>query len=145
MRIRKSIHPLGKIMIQNNDNKTSSVLNLLFDYMRQHKSSTFFFVAFGLFWAFTLPYMSYLFGVIIDRIKTHGLESVSVYSFVLIPLCLYVSIHVLRSVGYYASGLFSLFSIPAFKSEMVINLFTHLGKQSIAYFEEKNQDFYLIK
>lgn len=128
-------------MIQNYDNKTSSVLNLLFDYMRQHKSSTFFFVAFGLFWAFTLPYMSYLFGVIIDRIKIHGLESVSVYSFVLVPLCLYVSIHVLRSVGYYGDGLFSLLSIPAYKSEMVKNLFTHLGKQSIDYFEAKKSGF----
>ncbi|KTD53737.1 multidrug resistance ABC transporter ATP-binding protein [Legionella santicrucis] len=132
-------------MSQNNGNKTSSVLNLLFDYMRHHKSSTFFFVAFGLFWAFTLPYMSYLFGVIIDRIKTQGIESVSVYSFVLIPLCLYISIHVLRSVGYYTNGLFSLLSIPAYKSETVKNIFTHLGKQSIDYFEEKNQDFYLIK
>ncbi|WP_232220232.1 hypothetical protein [Legionella tunisiensis] len=89
--------------------------------------------------------MSYLFGVIIDRIKTHGLESVSVYSLVLVPLCLYVTIHVLRSVGYYANGLFSLLSIPAYKSEMVKNLFTHLGKQSIDYYEAKNQDFYLIK
>ncbi|MBI2786032.1 MAG: ABC transporter ATP-binding protein [Legionella longbeachae] len=128
-------------MIQNKHNRTPSVLNLLFDYMRQHKKSTFFFVAFGLFWAFTLPYMSYLFGVIIDRIKTHGLESVSVYSFVLVPLCLYVSIHVLRSIGYYASGLFSLLSIPAYKSEMVNNLFSHLGKQSIDYFEAKKSGF----
>ena len=117
------------------DKKTSTVLSLLFDYMRQHKCSTFFFVAFGLFWAFTLPYMSYLFGVIIDRIKTQGLESVSVYSLVLVPLCLYVIIHVLRSIGYYASGLFSLLGFPIYKSVMVKNLFTHLGKQSIDYFE----------
>lgn len=121
--------------------KTSSVLNLLVDYMRQHKSSTFFFVAFGLFWAFTLPYMSYLFGIIIDKIKTHGLESVSVNSLVLVPLCLYVAIHVLRSVGYYVSGLLSLLSIPAYKSVMVKNLFTHLGKQSIDYFEAKKSGF----
>ncbi|HFL2713440.1 TPA: ABC transporter ATP-binding protein [Legionella pneumophila] len=128
-------------MIRSNDKKTSSVLNLLFDYMRQHKSSTFFFVAFGLFWAFTLPYMSYLFGIIIDRIKTHGLGSVSVYSLVFVPLCLYVTIHILRSVGYYANGLFSLLSIPAYKSVMVKNLFTHLGKQSIDYFEAKKSGF----
>ncbi len=128
-------------MIQSFDKKTSSVLSLLFDYMRQHKANTFFFVAFGVFWAFTLPYMSYLFGVIIDRIKTLGFDSVSIYPLVLVPLCLYVTIHVLRSVGYYANGLFSLLSVPAYKSVMVNKLFTHLGKQPVDYFEAKKSGF----
>lgn len=128
-------------MIPSFDKKTSSVLSLLVDYMRQHKTSTFFFVAFGVFWAFTLPYMSYLFGVIIDRIKTHRFESVSIYSLVLVPLGLYVTIHVLRSVGYYANGLFSLLSVPAYKSVMVNKLFTHLGKQPVDYFEAKKSGF----
>lgn len=128
-------------MIKSDIQKTSSVLGLLCDYMRQHKISTFFFITFGVFWAFTLPYMSYLFGVIIDRIKTHGLESVSIYSLVLVPLGLYVTIHVLRSVGYYGNGLFSLLSVPAYKSLMVNKLFTHLGEQSIDYFEAKKSGF----
>lgn len=128
-------------MIKSNIQKTSNVLSVLFDYMRQHKISTFFFIAFGVFWAFTLPYMSYLFGVIIDRIKIHGLESVSIYSLILVPLGLYVTIHVLRSVGYYANGLLSLFSVPAYKSVMVNKLFTHLGEQSIDYFEAKKSGF----
>lgn len=128
-------------MLKNIDKNTSSVLGILFDYMRQHKASAFFFVVFGVFWAFTLPYMSYLFGVIIDRIKAHGLESVSISSLVLVPLGLYVTIHVLRSVGYYANGLLSLFSVPAYKSVMVNKLFTHLGKQSIDYFEAKKSGF----
>lgn len=128
-------------MIKSFDKNISSVLSLLFDYMRQHKASTFFFVVFGVFWAFTLPYMSYLFGVIIDRIKAHGLESVSIYSLVLVPLGLYVTIHVLRSVGYFANGLLSLLSVPAYKSVMVNKLFTHLGKQSIDYFEAKKSGF----
>lgn len=122
-------------------NKASSVLKLLFDYMTQHRASTFFYIGFGLFWAFTLPYMSYLFGVIIDRIKIHGLNAVSTYQLVLVPLCLYVSIHVLRSLGYFGNNLFSLLSIPAYKSTLVKRLFAHLGKQSIDYFEASRSGF----
>lgn len=103
--------------------------------MKQHKVSVFFYIAFGIFWAFTLPYMSYLFGVIIDRIKAYGIGQVSIYQLVLVPLCLYVAIHVLRTLGYYANNLFSLWSILDFKVTMVKNLFTHLGKQSMDYFE----------
>lgn len=124
-----------------NRNKRTGVLRLLFEYMAQHKTSTIFYIGFGLFWAFTLPYMSYLFGVIIDRIKIHGLNAVSLYHLVLVPLCLYISIHVLRSFGYFGSNLFSLLSIPAYKSTMVKRLFMHLGKQSIDYFEAKRSGF----
>jgi ABC-type multidrug transport system fused ATPase/permease subunit len=106
--------------------------------MRSHKWSTFFYIAFGIFWAFTLPYMSYLFGSIVEQIKNHGIESVPIFKLVGIPLSLYVVIHVLRSIGYYAHGLFSLFSIPAFKANVVKKLFAHLGRQSVNYFEEKH-------
>lgn len=122
-------------------NKTGGVVKLLLGYMRQHKASTFFYIGFGLFWAFTLPYMAYLFGIIIDRIKAHGLSIVSVYQLVLTPLCLYVSIHVLRSLGYFGNNLFSLLSIPAYKSTLVKKLFAHLGQQSIDYFEAKRSGF----
>jgi len=117
--------------------KVTNVTSLLLSYIREHKISTSFFILFGIFWAFTLPYMSYLFGLIIDRIKIHGLDPVSVYSLVFIPLCLYVTIHILRSLGYYGNGLYSLLSIPAYKSKMVKNLFAHLTEQAIDYFETK--------
>lgn len=120
---------------------TSSVNGVLRDYVRAHKVSTLFFLSFGLFWAFTLPYMSYLFGDIIERIKTHGIDHVPVYQLVFTPLCLYVSIHVLRSLGYYAHGLFCLVSIPAYKSTLVNRLFNHLSRQSTHYFEEKRAGF----
>lgn len=119
----------------------SKVYHLLFDYVRQHKWSTFFYIAFAFFWAFTLPYMAYLFGTIIDKIKSHGIESVSVFKLVGIPIGLYVVIHVLRSIGYYLHGLCSLISIPTHKSVMVKDLFQHLGKQSINYFEEKHSGY----
>lgn len=115
----------------------SNVYRLLLAYMRLHKWSTCFFITFAFFWAFTLPYMAYLFGSIIDQIKNHGLESVPVFKLVAIPLGLYIVIHVTRSIGYYLHGLCCLISIPAHKSFMVKKLFQHLGKQSINYFEEK--------
>lgn len=117
------------------------VNRVLLDYVKAHKWSTLFFVTFGLFWAFTLPYMSYLFGDIVERIKMHGIDNVSVYELVLTPLCLYVSIHVLRSIGYYTHGLFGLISIPAYKSHLVNRLFNQLSRQSVHYFEEKRAGF----
>jgi ABC-type multidrug transport system fused ATPase/permease subunit len=120
---------------QNDKTKATEVSHLLLEYMKQHKASVFFYIAFGIFWAFTLPYMSYLFGVIIDRIRTHGLSQVSIYQLVLVPLSVYVTIHVLRSLGYWGNNLFSLWSILAFKITMVRKLFAHLGQQSMDYFE----------
>lgn len=80
--------------------------------MAEYRWSTAFFILFGLFWAFTLPYMSYLLGQIIDEIKFQNPEQVDIFSLVLTSLILYVAIHVLRSLGYYVHGLFSLTSIP---------------------------------
>lgn len=92
--------------------KMRGVLKLLMDYMSRHKASAIFYIGFGLFWAFSLPYMSYLFGIIIDKIKTQGLNTVSVYQLILVPLCLYVSIHILRSFGYFVNNLFSFDKSP---------------------------------
>lgn len=97
-------------------NKPPIFSKILFSYMAEHRWSTAFFILFGFFWAFTLPYMSYLLGQIIDEIKFQNPEHVDIFSLVLISLILYVSIHVLRSLGYYVHGLFSLISIPEKKA-----------------------------
>ncbi len=115
----------------------ANLSKVLISYMKDHKWSTFFYISFGVFWAFTLPYMSYLFGTIIDEIKNHGAQSTSVLKIVIVPLGMYVTIHVIRSIGYYAHGLFTLVSVPKYKKKLVKDLFAHLGKQSINYFEDK--------
>lgn len=109
--------------------------------MAEYRWSTAFFILFGLFWAFTLPYMSYLLGQIIDEIKFQNPEQVDIFSLVLTSLILYVAIHVLRSLGYYVHGLFSLTSIPEKKAKLIKQLFTHLGNQSIGYFEDKHSGY----
>ncbi len=109
--------------------------------MRAHKWSTAFFFLFGVFWAITLPYMSYLFGEIIDHIKVQGIQSISTIKLVMVPLALYIVIHVLRSIGYYVHGICSLLSIPSYKCHLVRKLFSHLGKQSIDYFEKQHAGF----
>lgn len=109
--------------------------------MNQHKPSAIFFIAFGLFWAFTLPYMSYLLGQIIDQIKLYDPTQVDVVRLVAIPLTLYISIHVLRSLGYYIHGFCSLISIPVEKSTLIKKLFAHLSHQSIRYFEERHSGY----
>lgn len=109
--------------------------------MAEYRWSTTFFILFGLFWAFTLPYMSYLLGQIIDEIKFQNPEQVDVFSLALTSLILYVSIHVLRSLGYYVHGLFSLISIPEKKAKLIKQLFNHLGNQSIGYFEDKHSGY----
>ncbi|AMP94012.1 ABC transporter ATP-binding protein [Legionella pneumophila] len=122
-------------------NKTPTFSRVLFSYMAEHRWSTAFFILFGLFWAFTLPYMSYLLGQIIDEIKFQNPEHVDIFSLVLTSLILYVSIHVLRSLGYYVHGLFSLVSIPEKKANLIKQLFNHLGNQSIGYFEDKHSGY----
>lgn len=109
--------------------------------MAEYRWSTAFFILFGLFWAFTLPYMSYLLGQIIDEIKFQNPEQIDIFSLVLTSLILYVAIHVLRSLGYYVHGLFSLTSIPEKKAKLIKQLFTHLGNQSIGYFEDKHSGY----
>lgn len=109
--------------------------------MAEYRWSTAFFILFGLFWAFTLPYMSYLLGQIIDEIKFQNPEQVDIFSLVLTSLILYVAIHVLRSLGYYVHGLFSLTSIPEKKAKLIKQLFNHLGNQSIGYFEDKHSGY----
>ncbi len=94
-----------------------------------------------MFWAITLPYMAYLLGGIIDQIKQYGLNSVSIWKLVTVPLGLYVTIHVLRSLGYYAHALFMLVSVTGYKSHLIRKLFHHLGDQSIAYFERQRSGF----
>ena len=94
-----------------------------------------------MFWAFTLPYMAYLFGEIVERIKMHGSDSVPVYELVTVPLCLYISIHVIRSLGYYGNNLFSWLSVPVHKARIVHQLFTHLSHQSVAYYENNHTGF----
>lgn len=114
-----------------------TVLKGIFDFMRQHKGTTLFYVFFAVFWSFTLPYMSYLFGHIVDEVKSHSAQNMSIFKLVTPPLLLYISIHVLRSFGYYTSGLLSLLSIPAYKKIMVKRLFNHLSQQPIDYYETK--------
>ncbi len=109
--------------------------------MAEYRWSTAFFILFGLFWAFTLPYMSYLLGQIIDEIKFQNPEQIDIFSLVLTSLILYVAIHVLRSLGYYVHGLFSLTSIPEKKAKLIKQLFNHLGNQSIGYFEDKHSGY----
>lgn len=61
--------------MNNQQNKVKSNLSkVLVSYMKEHKWSTAFYLTFGVFWAFTLPYMSYLFGTIIDEINLHGTQ-----------------------------------------------------------------------
>ncbi|HAT6822672.1 TPA: ATP-binding cassette domain-containing protein [Legionella pneumophila] len=122
-------------------NKPPTFSRILFSYMAEYRWSTAFFILFGLFWAFTLPYMSYLLGQIIDEIKFQNPEQVDIFSLVLTSLILYVAIHVLRSLGYYVHGLFSLTSIPEKKAKLIKQLFTHLGNQSIGYFEDKHSGY----
>ncbi|GAN24147.1 putative multidrug export ATP-binding/permease protein [Legionella pneumophila] len=122
-------------------NKPLTFSRILFSYMAEYRWSTAFFILFGLFWAFTLPYMSYLLGQIIDEIKFQNPEQVDIFSLVLTSLILYVAIHVLRSLGYYVHGLFSLTSIPEKKAKLIKQLFTHLGNQSIGYFEDKHSGY----
>lgn len=125
-------------MINSNKSHGYSVRSVLIDYMSQHKGSTLFFVLFGLFWAFTLPYMSYLLGQIIDELKLHPPGQADILSLVAVPLILFVSIHVLRSFGYFVHGFCSLSSIPAHKSRIIQKLFHHISHQSIRYFEENH-------
>lgn len=115
-----------------------SMSKIISEYMRSHKWSALFYISFGIFWAFTLPYMSYLFGHIIDQIKLHGTETSTVFQLVAASLTLYVTIHVMRSIGYYAHAIFSLISIPIHKARITKNIFEHLGGQSIDYFEAKH-------
>ncbi|CZG10389.1 TPA: ATP-binding cassette domain-containing protein [Legionella pneumophila subsp. pneumophila] len=122
-------------------NKSPTFSRILFSYMTEYRWSTAFFIFFGLFWAFTLPYMSYLLGQIIDEIKFQNPEQVDIFSLVLTSLTLYVAIHVLRSLGYYVHGLFSLTSIPEKKAKLIKQLFNHLGNQSIGYFEDKHSGY----
>ncbi|HAT8827241.1 TPA: ATP-binding cassette domain-containing protein [Legionella pneumophila subsp. pneumophila] len=122
-------------------NKPLTFSRILFSYMAEYRWSTTFFILFGLFWAFTLPYMSYLLGQIIDEIKFQNPEQVDTFSLVLTSLILYVAIHVLRSLGYYVHGLFSLTSIPEKKAKLIKQLFNHLGNQSIGYFEDKHSGY----
>lgn len=113
----------------------------MLNYIKQHKWSFFFFVSFGVFWATSLPYMAYLLGSIIDQIKSHGLETVPTWKLVGVPVCLYITIHVLRSLGYYCHALFMLTSVTSYKSYLIDKLFNHLGRQSIAYFERQRSGF----
>ncbi|HAT6349535.1 TPA: ABC transporter ATP-binding protein [Legionella pneumophila] len=122
-------------------NKPPTLSRILFSYMAEYRWSTAFFILFGLFWAFTLPYMSYLLGQIIDEIKFQNPEQIDIFSLVLTSLILYVAIHVLRSLGYYVHGLFSLTSIPEKKAKLIKQLFNHLGNQSIGYFEDKHSGY----
>lgn len=122
-------------------NKPPTFSRILLSYMAEYRWSTAFFILFGLFWAFTLPYMSYLLGQIIDEIKFQNPEQVDIFSLVLTSLILYVAIHVLRSLGYYVHGLFSLTSIPEKKAKLIKQLFNHLGNQSIGYFEDKHSGY----
>ncbi|WP_061469001.1 ABC transporter ATP-binding protein [Legionella pneumophila] len=122
-------------------NKPPTFSRILFSYMAEYRWSTAFFILFGLFWAFTLPYMSYLLGQIIDEIKFQNPEQVDIFSLVLTSLILYVAIHVLRSLGYYVHGLLSLTSIPEKKAKLIKQLFNHLGNQSIGYFEDKHSGY----
>lgn len=128
-------------MQKQNSLKSTTVWPALLSYVSAHKWSNLFYLLFGIFWAFTLPYMSYLFGDIVDRIKLHGVETGSIIQLVMIPLALYVSIHIMRSIGYYAHGIFSLISVPEQKKRIVNQLFHHLGKQSINYFEAKHSGY----
>ncbi|CZG75783.1 ABC transporter ATP-binding protein [Legionella pneumophila serogroup 1] len=122
-------------------NKPPTLSRILFSYMAEYRWSTAFFILFGLFWAFTLPYMSYLLGQIIDEIKFQNPEQIDIFSLVLTSLILYVAIHVLRSLGYYVHGLFSLTSIPEKKAKLIKQLFNHLGNQSSGYFEDKHSGY----
>ncbi|STY05661.1 ABC transporter transmembrane domain-containing protein [Legionella pneumophila] len=122
-------------------NKPPTFLRILFSYMAEYRWNTAFFILFGLFWAFTLPYMSYLLGQIIDEIKFQNPKQFDTFSLILTSLILYVAIHVLRSLGYYVHGLFSLTSIPEKKAKLIKQLFNHLGNQSIGYFEDKHSGY----
>ncbi|WP_454782444.1 ABC transporter ATP-binding protein [Legionella sp. WA2022007384] len=118
-----------------------NVSQLMVDYINQHKWSTVFFLIFGIFWAITLPYMAYLLGTIIDQIKNNGLNGMSIWFVAGVPVGLYITIHILRSLGYYVHALFMLFSMTAHKSHMINKLFSHLTDQSIAYFEHQQSGF----
>lgn len=122
-------------------NQSRNFWAIIGSYIKNHPWATSFYVTFGIFWAFTLPYMSYLLGSIIDEIKVHDPIQIPVFKLVMLPLCLYVSIHVLRSIGYFAHALFSLISIPAQKGFLVKKIFHHLCNQSVGYFEERKAGF----
>lgn len=127
-------------MQRNNANKLT-VSGLLLDYMKTYRWSTAFFIGFGVFWAFTLPYMSYLFGQIIEKMSQGKSDEVSIMTIVAVPAIALVSIHVLRSLGYYVHALLSLLSVPDAKTKMINQLFTYLGGQSAHYFEDKYSGF----
>lgn len=112
------------------------VRNVFFKYVRTYKWSACFFIFFGCFWAFTLPYMSYLLGEIIDELKHTSLESTNLNKIAMLLAGIYISIHVLRSMGYFGNGLFSLRSVPKFKQILATELFEHVGEQSIEYFSK---------
>lgn len=122
-----------------------STSGLLIEYMKTYRWSTAFFIGFGVFWAFTLPYMSYLFGQIIEKMSEGKSNEVSIMMLVAVPAVALVSIHILRTLGYYVHGLLSLLTIPDAKSKMINKLFTYLGGQSAHYFEDKYSGFLTTK
>ena len=114
---------------------------LIFDYVKQHKWSTTFFIVFGIFWATALPYMAYLLGIIIDQIKNHDLNTMPTWQIAGVSMGLYIAVHVLRSIGYYCHAFFMLTSVTSYKSYLINKLFQHLGQQSVAYFERQRSGF----
>lgn len=94
---------------------TQKIKPLLVEFLTTYKLSTVFYLFFGVFWAFTLPYMAFLFGELVENLKQNGFNATPMSQSIGIPLGLYVSIHVLRSFGYYVDGLLSTKNILDFK------------------------------
>lgn len=127
--------------MKNEGHRKLTVSAIIIQYSRSYPWITVFFIFFGVFWSFTLPYMSYLFGRIIDQIKLGGSSPVSVFSLVGVVLIVYVTIHVLRTFGYYIYGYCIMKTVPLTKSKLINTLFKYLGGQSARYFEDKYSGF----
>lgn len=113
-----------------------SLKRFLLHYCKQYPGCATFYLLFGVFWATTLPFMSYLLGQLIDTVTQAKPLTTSIWVVTAIPALSLVGIHVLRSFGYYANGLCTLFSMPDAKARMVNTLFYYLGGQSANYFSD---------
>lgn len=118
-------------------NTTISTKSIILDYIKSNKKATSFFVVFGLFWAFTLPLMSYLLGRIVDQVKDSAVMSGSVFGLIAFPVCAFILINNARNIGYLIHGYTWLNTVPFTKRKIVLDMLHHLGMQSSKYYEDK--------